>query len=182
MVGCTCGRVYGKRGKQDLLNRLPNYNLAATQWSPWVVMVDLDDDASCAPDLVTMQLPEPSPYMRFRVAVRAVEAWLLADPEGLSTFLSVAQGRIPRRPDDEFDPKATLVDLTRHSRRRAIREDMVPSPRGGRRVGPGYEGRLIEFVAGGRGGWRPDVAAERSDSLARCIRRLAEIGASDRLP
>ena len=115
--------------------------------------------------------------MCFRVAVREVEAWLLGDHEKLATFLGVAVSRIPRDPEAEMDPKTTMVELARRSRRREIREDMVPRPESGRDVGPAYASRLIEFVVGGEVSWRLDVASRSSESLRRCLacmRRLVE--------
>jgi hypothetical protein len=56
-----------------------------------VVVADLDRDHDCAPRLVGEWLGEPSALMCFRVAVRAVEAWLLADDEAIAGFLGVAR-------------------------------------------------------------------------------------------
>ena len=170
-VGLRCGTVYGKEGKAALVRRLPNYNQAA-RFAPWLVVVDLDHDAECAPPFVHSILQRPADHMFLRVAVRAVEAWLLADGERIATFLGVRRALIPPNPDAEDDPKATLVNLARRSRWRTVREDMVPREGSGGRVGPGYSGRLIEFVVAGEGSWRPDVAARRSDSLRRCVEAL----------
>jgi len=170
-VGLVCGTVYGKRGKNDLLQRLPNYNQAA-RFAPWLVVVDLNQDAECAPPFVHSVLPNPAGGMRLRVAVRAIEAWLLADAERLAAFLGVPLARIPLDPDAEIDPKSTLVNLARRSRRRAIREDIVPREGSGSKVGPGYTGRLIEFVVAAKYPWRPEVAMRRSDSLRRCVEAL----------
>jgi len=84
--------------------------------------------------------------MYFRVVVRAVEAWLLADRERLSALLSIPSTRIPREPEAVVDPKRIIVELAMHSRQWAVREDMVPRPGSGRAVGPAYTSRLIEFV------------------------------------
>ncbi len=110
--------------------------------------------------------------MCFRVAVHAVEAWLLADTERMAAFLGIPTERMPLNPDTVLDPKASLIDLARQSRRKVIRGDIVPREGSGSRVGPGYAGRLIEFVTATERSWRPDVAAERSDSLRRCMESL----------
>lgn len=169
--------VYGRTGKSHLQRRLSGYNQAA-RFSPWIVLVDLDHDAECAPPFRNSWLPDPSEHMCFRVAVRAVEAWLMADREHLARFLTVNIARIPQNVETVDHPKLTMVDIARHSRRREIREDMLPRTGSGRVVGPAYTARLIEFVMGGRNGWRPEVAAERSESLKRCLRclhRLKEV-------
>lgn len=171
-VGVTPGDVHGKNGKAHLCQRIPGYNNAARH-APWIVLVDLDRDADCAPPLRRAWLSHPAPYMCFRVAVRAVEAWLLADGERIASFLRVARQRIPTDPEGLENPKETMVNLALQSRRRDVREDMVPRPGSGRSVGPAYSSRLIEFAANY---WRPQVAVEQCDSLRRateCLMRLA---------
>jgi hypothetical protein len=150
---------------------MEGYNNAA-RFAPWVVLVDLNAEAECAPALLRTWLPQPAPLMRFRVVVRKAEAWLLADRQRLSRFLGVSADVVPRNPEAIADPKREMVDLAARSRRSAIREDMVPRPGSGRAVGPGYSSRLIEFVSDLASGWRPDVASRTADSLSRCIKSL----------
>jgi hypothetical protein len=175
-VSAQPGTVYGKKGKPHLQSRVHGYNHAA-QHTPWLVLVDLDHDADCAPPLHANWLPAPAPRMCFRVAVREVEAWLLADFEAMADFLGVARNRVPRDPESLSAPKEALVNLARHSRRKAIREDLVPRAGSGRAVGPAYSSRLIEFASTH---WRPAMAARRADSLRRaiaCLQRLVEAAA-----
>ena len=167
------GAVYGKNGKHALRQKINGYNNAGRH-APWVVLVDLDRDADCAPPLRDAWLPQPAPHLCFRIAVRQVEAWLMADAESLAAFLSVAHSRIPSAPEDSDHSKQSMVNLARRSRRRAVREDMVPREASGRAVGPAYASRLIEYVETRR---RPEVAAARAESLRRaiaCIERLVE--------
>ncbi|MBW2062243.1 MAG: hypothetical protein JRI95_11870 [Deltaproteobacteria bacterium] len=168
-IGAIPGPIHITNGKGKLLNKLNGYNHAA-RYNPWVVLIDLDYDKACAPPFIAQKLPDPGPWLCFRVAVREVEAWLLADQEHLATFLSIPKTRIPTAPEALNAPKRTMVDLARHSRRSAIREDMVPRPESGRKIGPAYNSRLIEFVSDTVNGWRPDVAAQRSESLERCLK------------
>lgn len=170
-AGGTPGPIHGRSGKPQLRQRLTGYNRAAT-FSPWIVLIDLDREEDCAPTLVSKWLPNPAPNMCFRVAVRMVEAWLLADREGLGAFLGVSPTRIPRHPDSLNNAKQSMVALAQQSRRRDVRADMTPRPGSGRMVGPAYTSRLVEFVTGPTATWQPDVAAKDSDSLARCILRL----------
>lgn len=166
--GATLKPPYGKTGKSNLRKQINGYNQAA-HYSPWVVLVDLDRDNDCAPDLKTEWLPESAPHMCFRVAVRAVEAWLLADRESLAKFLSVSISRLPLHPETLDNPKHDMIELAGRSRRRGIRESMVPRPGSGRKVGSAYTSQMIEFV---QTRWRPEVAAHRSDSLRRCLERI----------
>lgn len=170
-VGGEIHRVYGRNGKAHLRQRIHGYNQAA-RISPWIVLVDLNRDADCPPPLVAEWVPDPSPHMCFRVAVREVESWLLADGEAIARFLRVPVKRVPHAPELIDDPKRLLVELAEHSRRREIREDMVPRPGSGRTTGPAYASRLIEFA---EGYWRPRVAAKSSDSLRRCLQRLRQM-------
>ena len=177
-AGAGLGRVYGKKGKGHLQSRVTGYNHAAQRF-PWIVLVDLDRDFDCPPPLREAWLPAPAPRMCFRVAVRAVEAWLLADAEAIASFLGVSRARIPTVVEGLDDPKRVLVDLARESRRSEIREDLVPRLESGRTVGPAYTSRLVEFVDHR---WRPDVAVRASDSLRRsreAIRRLVEARQDD---
>jgi len=175
-AGLTCGTVYGKKGKRYLLDRLGKYNQAA-RFSAWLVLVDLNRDAVCAPDFVRDNLTYPTPCIRFRVAVRGVEAWLLADAERLASFLGVARSGIPSNPDAQNDPKGALVRIARRSQRKQLRQDMVPRPGSGAAVGPGYTSRIKEFVTVSDHRWRPEVAAQHSDSLRRCIASLETLRA-----
>jgi hypothetical protein len=170
-VGAVPGAVYGKQGKSNLEQRISGYNNAA-RFNPWFVLVDLDQDYECAPPMRSSWISDPAPYLCFRIAVREVEAWLMADAERLAAFLSVAGSSIPNEPEHLDDPKTVMVNLARRSRRRAIQEDMVPRENSGRVVGPAYTSRLSEFTFRD---WRPHVAARRAGSLQRaidCLKRL----------
>ena len=173
-VGAQVGPVHGKRGKPSLRAGINGYNRAA-RYQPWIVLVDLDNEANCAPDLCHTWLSIKSPKLCFRVAVRQVEAWLLADRENIARFLSVSQSRVPIDPETEVNPKQTMVNLAAHSRRKNIREDMVPRLGSGRQVGPAYTSRLIEFITAHPRGGRPEVASGHSKSLSSCVRCLARL-------
>lgn len=172
--GAVVHRVQVQRGKANLRRALPGYN-AAAQGDPWLVLVDLDQDFDCAAALVTDWLPAPSTYMRFRVVVREIEAWLLADRERFTSFFSVPASAVPDQPDQVPDPKSTLLAAVTRSRRKAIRADMLPRPGSGRQVGAAYTSRLIEFASESNEGWRPEVAADRSPSLSSCLTRLESL-------
>ena len=173
-MGAIAGPIYGKNGKSFLLQKVNAYNQAA-RFVPWVILIDLDHDADCAPPFLQSCLPNPARHMSFRVAVREIEAWLLADRERMAGFLSVGVSHIPHDPETLDSPKSTMVGIARHSRRRDVRENMVPRPGSGRKIGPAYTSLLIEFARNTEHGWRPHVAAKSSYSLNRCIRRLEQL-------
>jgi hypothetical protein len=74
LAGGQMGTVYGKTGESALRARIKGCNNAARH-SPWLVLVDLDRDAECAPPLRQSWLPILAPRLCFRIAVRQVEAW-----------------------------------------------------------------------------------------------------------
>ncbi len=167
-------RVHGRKGTADLVRRLPGFNEAARR-TTWIVLIDLDDDASCAPPARRNWILQPSSGMELRIAVREVEAWLLADRERFASFFKLPLARIPAAPENILQPKKFVAKLATESKSRAIREGMAPRLGSGRDVGPVYSSRLMEFVEDRTHGWRPQVAARSADSLERCMRRLAEI-------
>jgi hypothetical protein len=172
-VGLQMGPVYGLKGKRWLDLQVPAYNHAA-RYALWLVLRDLDTDAACPPALISKLLPEPASGICLRIAVRATEAWLLADRDPLSQFLGISRSKIPLNPESLSHPKRTIVNLARYSRFRAIREDMVPVSGTTAHVGPGYVSHIIEFV---NQLWRPTVAARQSPSLSSCIRALRNLAA-----
>ena len=172
-AGGRIGNVYGREGKALLQRQIAGYNLAARR-TPWLVLVDLDADAECPVTLVRMWLPvHAADYLCFRVAVREIESWIMADSKTLSAFLRVRSGQVPRDPESLEYPKRAMISLASHSTNRSIREDMGRDQGKGRRVGSAtYSQRLVDYI---RASWRPEVAAERSESLRRtvtCLRRL----------
>jgi hypothetical protein len=90
----------------------------------------------------------------------------------MTTFFQVRNHEVPHDPEALRDPKVALVDLARRSRSRVIREDMVPSPHTTARVGPGFVAQVMSF-ADSKWSWKR--AMKRSDSLRRCVGRIAEL-------
>lgn len=169
-VGGEVGRVYPRGGKSHLTDRLRAYNQAANH-AAWLILIDLDT-SECAPALRGALMPDAASLMCFRIAVREVEAWLLADREELAAFLKVPWDKIPEHPEDVDDPKQLIVNLARKSRSKRIREAIVPTPESLRETGPAYDSTLMGFVANK---WSPDRAALASESLSRCLNCLGRL-------
>lgn len=173
-TGLAPGTIYGKAGKAHLIGRLSGY-LNAARFAPWVILIDLDGDAACAPPFRQSLVPTIPERLCLRIAVRAVEAWLLADSERIARFLRIRIAEVPLDPEGLAEPKRRMVEIAARSRSRAIREDMVARPGSGRMTGPAYPSRLLEFIGDPTNGWRPEVAVARAKSLERalaCMRRL----------
>ena len=170
-AGGQPGAVYGRNGKPALRQKINGYNNAARH-ALWIVLVDLDREADCAPPLREAWLPELAPDLCFRVAVREIEAWLMADAETLRSFWTWRAAECPAVPRTRINRKRPWSTSRGVSRRRAVHEDMVPREGSGRPVGPAYASRLIEYV---ETRWRPGVAARHAESLRRaiaCVERL----------
>lgn len=168
-------RVLTAGGKVRLDARIPGYNRSARHLR-WLVVRDLDQDdaTSCIPDLRRVLVGGVvAPGLALRFAVRSVEAWLLADIEGFSQFFGVRVDAIPRNTQTLPNPKLALVGTCRRSRRRAIREGVVPRAGSGRVVGPEYTATIREFVDQT---WDIDRAATEAPSLARAIADVQRIG------
>lgn len=157
-------------GKAKLDKLVPGLNRAARGMN-WLILRDLDHDAPCPSALIRDLLAGQAPASRlgFRVAVRATESWLLADRDAFGADFSIPGKHIPEIPDALNDPKQALVNACRHSNRHDIRRAMTPRPRSGRRVGPEYRSRVVQFA---RTRWDPGRAAVRSPSLRRAVTAL----------
>ena len=164
--------VLDRGGKVALDAAIPGYAKAAHD-AGYLVLRDLDNDAECAPTWLATNAPlQPKRFFRLRLAVRAIESWVMADAESVASSLHVPAHRVPIKPDDEVDPKLTLVNLARLSTKPAVRAALVPTAGMTRKAGRGYEGWLIEL---GREKWRVDVAVKRSPSLARARNALSAL-------
>jgi hypothetical protein len=166
--GYAVGTAYGRRGFGYLRNTITNWNRAA-RFVPFVVLADLDL-RPCAPELINDWLTEPRhPNLLLRVAVREVEAWLLADRSNFARYLHVSEKWVPVNSDGLLDPKAALVDVARRSHSKAIRERIVPNRGSTAKQGRDYNSCLVEFV---QVAWNIEAAAARSASLQRTVAKL----------
>lgn len=167
-IAVNHSQIFVTRGKSKLDTKIASYNTAAAR-SPWFVLRDSDrDDGDCPAATRSARLPQASQNsaMCFRLAVRSLEAWLLADVEGFASMFSVARAAIPRDVEQLADPKRSLVDLCRRSRRLVVKKAMVPPIGSAGRVGPEYVTWISEYA---RMFWRPDVAAANAPSLSRAL-------------
>lgn len=141
----------------------------AAKGCPFFVLTDLDT-VDCAPTLIEDWLGKSAhPNLIFRIAVREVEAWLLADIEGFSKFTGISEANFRDNTEEIVDPKAELLQLVKRCRIRKIKEDILPKNEFAA-VGPNYNGRLGEFVMKH---WSISRAMQRSDSLKRAMQHLS---------
>lgn len=165
----TIWQVVRKNGSGYLRSRAREFNRTA-QRVPVFILTDQDRPEPCPADLIANWLGvPPAPNLLFRVAVMEIESWIMADRGAFATFIRVPEHSIPENPDEILRPKEFIVSLARRSKRRDIREDLIPARGSTAAVGPAFNLRLGEFVAVA---WNPIGAAEASASLHRTIVRL----------
>jgi hypothetical protein len=177
-AGYCVGGTYRRGGNGYLRKTIQGWNRAARSM-PIVILTDLDLEP-CPMALLNSWLPEPKhPNLVFRVAVREVEAWLLADSQALAAYLKVPEQLLPSEPERSLDPKGALVTAARRSRSREIRDCIVPRNDSTAKQGREYNSCLCRFVTKI---WDIDAASTRSESLRRAVARLssfAPVWASD---
>ena len=166
----------GKTGAGDLRKRLPELVRLAPA-IPVVLLTDLDLKP-CAAGLVTEWLHNLSrpETLLLRIAVREVEAWLLADQQAFGTCFRIPPSKLPDDPESLPDPKQILLNLVQRHAPKKLKQDIVVDRGSGPRQGLAYNLRLIDFV---RNQWNPERAAASADSLARARRRIGELAARE---
>ncbi len=172
-LGLSVQTMHNERGSGNFDKKISGYNNAA-KYSPWLALRDLDDE-ECPPILCEKLLPKPAKHMIFRIAVREIEAWLLADRVAFAKFIGVNKNKIPENPESIDDPKRFVIELAKKSRNQSIKDDLIPTPKGMRKVGPAYASRIAEFALSY---WDPDIAAQNCSSLKKCMLRLNELKSS----
>lgn len=148
--------------------------LAASRVMRHVVMVDLDRAPCPATLKAAWKIPPTHTGLVFVVAVRETEAWLLADRAGFAAFAGIPAAKLPARPEEEEDPKQTLVNLVRRSARKSLAQEIVPAKGSRLSIGPLYNETLSRFVTDA---WDVHAAAAAAPSLDRALRRLGALQA-----
>ena len=98
----------GKKGNGYLKSKLYNFNQISRQ-HPFLVLTDLDD-SPCPLHTISNWITTPlNPQLIFRIAVREVESWLLADRDAIASFLGVSVATCPNNPDTLHDPKQEIL-------------------------------------------------------------------------
>ena len=132
------------------------------------ILTDLDT-TECACSLIRSWFSIPSNVdvvlprqCIFRVAVREVESWIIADLEAWATFIGIPATNFSAQPDQLDDPKRHLLNVIRKKGRKKMHREMLPQ--GTAQIGPRYNEILCDFV---NSSWEPKRAAKSSPSLNR---------------
>lgn len=164
----SVGNCLNRGGYGYIKKIIPGLNHGA-KGMPYLVLTDLDK-AECPLALISSWLSQPKhPNLIFRVAIKEVEAWLLAHREGFAEFLGISVSLIPGDVDELADPKQFLINLANRSRKRNLRDAIVPAPNSTAKIGKDYNGQLIQFV---QQGWQVEPAQASSRSLQRAMNAL----------
>lgn len=159
----------GRTGNGYLRSKMSSWCQMA-QHQVMLVLTDLDR-ANCLVEFRDQWLAaEPPQNLLFRIAVREVESWVLADHVAMRTLIG-AKGVFPAAPDELADPKQSLLKLAK-SAPKQVRADLLKNIGGNLAQGLGYNARLTAWI---NSEWSPQRAAERSPSLARARLRLNEV-------
>lgn len=165
------------RGRDNLLKRLEAIakkgRAVGHQGEFWVVgLCDLERDYPCPGALLTRFEPLPQTIC-LRIAVRSLEAWLLADHVGFASHSGVPQRKLPPHPEELDGVKLKLIDLAKTGRfaGRDLRHH--------NRQGSDYVRTVTEYI---QKQWNPARAAERSPSLQRSLSRLRALDGQIRRP
>lgn len=165
----TINRIFNARGNVRLKDGMIKFR-AASRVLPHIVLTDLDR-CPCPPELIdnwnANQLP---PQLLFRIAVREVEAWLMADRAGIAEFLHIDVSKVPHAPEAEEDPKRTLINLARKSRKRRLSQEIVPEAGSAAKIGPLYNTHFVDFVDSR---WNIEQACLCAPSLDRTLSRIS---------
>lgn len=157
----------GKRGFGYLKNKMRAFN-NASRALPFFVLTDQDN--GCPPEKINDWLDfEPHPNFIFRIAVMEIESWVMADREAISNFLSISVDNFPHNMDEIADPKRFLIAKTKKSRKRSLREDIIPASGSTAQIGPNYNARLADFI---RKDWDVYRAIKCSESLGKAFKKI----------
>ncbi|MDN7852111.1 hypothetical protein [Burkholderia seminalis] len=167
-AGLEVGLCIGKQGNGYLRKRIPNLCQMSEQ-QPILLITDLDQIAH--PQILIKEwlgTKKPSKNLVFRVAVREIESWILADHVAMRTLLGPKVSKLPQTPDELADPKQALLALAQKAHR-DVRDDLVVSQGSVSSQGFGYNARLSQLISTV---WCPERASARSPSLSRARARL----------
>jgi hypothetical protein len=137
--------MFNMRGNGEIKKSITRFK-NASKALPHIVLTDLDREACPVKLLNDWNATNLPQTLLFRIAIRQVESWLLADAKGISDFLSIPIKKIPNNPEVLPDSKRTLINLARTSRKKRLVEELVPAQGAISSVGRLYNERMGIFV------------------------------------
>lgn len=171
LAGLCVDHRIRRNGAGYLRSRIKNFCEIARRF-PVVLITDLDM-VECPVTLKRQWLganPVPDDLI-FRVAVREIESWVLADHQGIYDLMGDRVGLLPDQVDLLADPKRVMLDAASRARR-DIREELVTTRGALASQGMGYNQVLSNFI---RRTWSFEQASQRSPSLRLAFQRVQEL-------
>ncbi|TCZ61280.1 hypothetical protein [Roseicella aquatilis] len=161
------------RGKSSIDSRLSGFNVLARR-QPVLVLRDLDTDAACPGALVQSLVPRREASLLLRIAVRSIEAWLMADRAAFAKAMGMREADITTSPEKLVKPKAELERLLRDSKDRSLRRRIGLDSTTGRLQPQVLAAELSEFATSD---WDPARAAKSGHAppLTRAFLRLCDL-------
>ena len=159
-------KFYHGRGFGNLKKMAPSLNQAAEQ-APCILITDLDT-SECPVSLRNSWINNRTQkeYFIFRIAVREIESWILADRINFSEYFGVNLRKIPYNTDIIPDPKKHLISIARKSKKGWVKRDIPPIAKSTASVNPNYNQRLVDFITEQ---WSPHDASTSSGSLKKAL-------------
>lgn len=175
-TGHETGVTFGKKGWTYIERRVQAFDRACGSDGLLTLVDFMDTKMNCPATILDTWIPNRNPRHLFRVVIREIESWILADRAAIADFLRVPLAKVPTQPELLVDPKLTLINLARTSRSRSIRTGLVPREGYAASEGPLYSSEMTRFV---NDHWSAPVAALQSASLSKCIERLRQLHGSE---
>jgi len=159
------GACFCRGGSGYIKKNIRGFN-NASKASVFLLLTDLDT-TECAPTLIRQWLTCPqNPNFMFRIAVKEIESWILADRINFSNYLGIPVQRIPLITDEINDPKQFILNLSDKSKKSSLRNGMIFRHKDTLKPGPDYNGCLITFI---ENFWDINKAIHHSPSLKRTV-------------
>lgn len=173
------------RGSQ-IKAMMSRFNTLATR-NPVILLTDLDDDP-CAPigkQKLLAGMVQSHDFI-LNIAYDEVEAWLMADTDGFSTYFSIPKKEMPAFTLQKMQGRKALSEISldvksswhlthrlSHRSTNSTVKDQISVPIDEPACkGKEYNSAIVPFV---RNAWNPEAARQVSDSLNRMILRIQNL-------
>lgn len=165
-------KPFSKRGKDYIDHNISRY--AKMKPGRIIVLRDLDNDYVCAPELKKQKLGsnQGGSNFIFRIIVKEVEAWLIADKESALNFFKLNKSVLDSVvPEDMVHPKKELLEMIRKGNLKSKEKERfyIAKPDGTLQQAYSYNAAIGEYVEM----WSIDRARENAPSLDRAIKAIA---------
>lgn len=166
------GSVFKRDGFGYLRSHLHKFN-ELSKVAPVLLLTDLDKNP-CPPKIIKNWFGKrrQNPSLIFRVAVREVESWLMADRAAFAAFLKIDPRLVTKAVESILDPKTELLRLAALSPDAKLRRRLCPDPATTAKVGPLYSPIMSEFA---RSKWDPKRASAGTPSLMRARKAIGQL-------